>query len=97
MSQSVNIFFILSDQLFRSNIYSYLYDKNEEIRKKIKICKESIRSLVEPKIDVTEKALALGKQKLGLMEKIRKEGLVAFPFTLMDCYGQAKIIEFLPV
>jgi len=69
-------------------------NENEEIRKRIKICKESIRKLVEPKIDVTEKALALGKQKLGLMEKIKEEVLVAFPFTLMDCYGQARIIEF---
>ena len=68
--------------------------ENEEIRRNIKMCKEKIRNCVEPKIDVTEKALAMGKQKLVLMHKIKEEVLAAFPFTLMDCYGQARIIEF---
>ena len=70
------------------------FDQNEETRKKIKVCKERIRSLCDPTLKVTQNAFALGMEKLGLMEKIKDEVLVAFPFALMDCYGQTKIIQF---
>jgi len=69
-------------------------EKNEDIRKKIQICKERIRSLVEPTLEMTKEAFTLGIEKLDLMEKIREEVLVAFPFAMMDCYGQARIIQY---
>eukprot|EP00092_Neocalanus_flemingeri_P021689 GFUD01023527.1.p1 GENE.GFUD01023527.1~~GFUD01023527.1.p1 ORF type:complete len:381 (+),score=113.11 GFUD01023527.1:32-1144(+) len=69
------------------------FEQNEEIRKKIMLCKEQIREQVEPTLEVTRKAFVLGMNKLGLMEKIKLEVLAAFPFALMDCYGQARIIQ----
>ena len=44
-------------------------------------------------MEMTKKAFVLGMEKLELMEKIKEEVLAAFPFALMDSYGQAKIIQ----
>jgi len=67
---------------------------NERIRQEIRDIASKIQSCVEPSLQGTLKAFSLGKKKLKLMDLIQEEALLSIPFALMDCYGQAKAVEF---
>ena len=69
-------------------------DQNDQVRNMIQSFTEKIRSLSQPTLEITEQALAFGMEKLELMENIMEEVLAAFPVALMDCYGQARIIQY---